>query len=94
MSCSALNDANALLPVTIAWYSPKGVQLTSDDSQQIEISNEINKASGHIKSILSIYPVNRTDDGVHTCRAFNDKDCYTESKINLTVECEHRLTTL
>ena len=85
MLCSVLNDADAILPVTIVWYNPKGVQLVSDGQHTL---NETNIASGQKRSILSLYPVNRTDDGVYTCRVFNDKECYSESKINLTIECE------
>ena len=41
-----------------------------------------------IYSVLVLEGVNITDDGEYVCRAFNNPLCYTENKINITVECE------
>ena len=41
-----------------------------------------------IYSVLVLESVNVTDDGEYICRAFNNPLCYTENKINITVECE------
>ena len=44
--------------------------------------------SRQLKSILTLDPVNSTDDGVYTCRAFNHPDLHSESKASLIIECE------
>jgi len=42
-----------------------------------------------IQSKLLFDPVNYTDAGLYTCRAYNHPQCYTEEVVELTVECKH-----
>ena len=58
------------------------------DRKRILLYNETVRDSRQLKSILTLDPVNPTDDGVYTCRAFNHPDSYTESKTTLVIECE------
>ena len=52
------------------------------------IYSERDNITDQIHSILVLDSVNITDDGEYLCRAFNNPLCYTESKINLIVECK------
>ena len=56
----------------------------SSDGKPIILHDEGGK---HLNSTLLLNPVNRTDDGVYTCRAFNRNDSFSESKTTLTVQC-------
>ena len=85
--CNATNDVDAINPLRIHWYKAKGVSLEADN-RHIVIHNSTALVTGQVQSVLLFDPVNHTDSGIYTCRAFNDEDCYTEEKINLTVECE------
>ena len=87
LTCDAINDVNAIEPLTVVWYNPNGVQLKSDGSK-IVVYNETDKVADQLKLFLLLDPVSRTDDGEYTCHAFSHDDCYTKSKVNLTVECE------
>ena len=87
LTCDAINDVDAIDPLTVVWYSPNGVQLKSDGNK-IVIYNEADQVTDRIKLFLLLDPVNRTNDGEYTCHAFNNKECYTESNANLTVECK------
>ena len=87
MFCNATNDAEAINPLSINWYDPKGIKLVEDD-RNIMLINTTNPVTGQVQSVLSFISVNYTDSGVYTCRAFNDDDCFTEDKTILTVECE------
>ena len=83
--CNAINDIHANYSLQINWY--KG---NIPEWKRILLYNETAyvKDSRQLKSTLTLDPVNSTDDGVYTCRAFNHPDLYSESKTNLTVECE------
>ena len=48
---------------------------------------ETDNAIRQLNSTLILDPVNRTGDGVYTCRAFNRNDSFSESKTTLTVQC-------
>ena len=52
------------------------------------IYNDHDAVTDQIYSVLMFGSVNYTDDNEYVCRAFNNPLCYTENKINLTVECE------
>ena len=84
--CNATNDEDAVNPVTIVWYNSKGEKLESKDGH-ILIYNTTDPVTGQVQSVLLFDPVNHTDSGEYTCHAFNDVDCYTDKKINLTVKC-------
>jgi len=88
LACDAINDVDAINPLSVVWYKPNGALLKSDDSK-IVVYNLIDKLTDQLKLFLLLDPVARTDDGEYTCHAFNNKECYTESKVNLTVECKH-----
>ena len=77
--CSAVNDVDAIHPLQINWY--KGV---SSDGKPIILHDEGGK---RLNSTLLLDPVNRTDDGVYTCRVFNRNDSFSESNTTLTVQC-------
>jgi len=85
--CNATNDVDAINPLSINWYDSKGKKFGSDD-KHVLVYNTSNPVTGQVQSVLLFDPVNHTDSGEYTCHAFNDDDCYTEDKTNLTVECE------
>jgi len=85
--CDATNDFDAVSPLKINWYNSEGVILESDD-RHILVRNTTDQVTGQVQSVLLFDPVTHTDSGEYTCHAFNDDDCYTEDKIDLTVECE------
>ena len=66
----------------INWY--KGNNSVMPDDNHILLHDEPAKC---LNSTLLLDPVNRTDDGVYTCQAFNHNGSFSESKINLTIEC-------
>ena len=84
--CNATNDEDAIKPVQISWYN--GTQLLEPDGKHVIIYNEYDNMTDEIHSILILDSINTTDHGQYICRAYNDPLCYTEKKINLTVECE------
>ena len=84
--CNVTNDIDAISPVQVDWYYK--AMVVKPDEYHVVISNKRNNATGQIQSVLSFDPINYTNDGVYTCRAFNDPLCFTESNIKLTVECK------
>ena len=88
--CIATNDDDSDQSLKIQWYYPSGIRIKSDESR-ILIYNSPGKDTGQLKSQLLFDPVNRTENGVYTCRAFNDPNCYTEKNVKLTVECEYNI---
>ena len=80
--CSVVNDVDAIHPLQINWY--KGDKLVMPDGKRIILHNEGGRC---LNSTLLLDPVNRTDDGKYTCRAFNRNDSFSESKTTLTVQC-------
>ena len=86
MMCNATNDEDANIPVQISWYN--GTELIKPRDQHVVVNSVQNNATGQVHSVLSIYPVNYTNDGDYVCRAFNHPLSFTESKIKLTIECE------
>ena len=85
--CNATNDDDAVSPLIIEWYNSDGVRLESEGKHKL-VYNTTNPVTGQVQSVLLFDPVNYTDTGEYICHAFNDDDCYTENKTNLTVECE------
>ena len=85
--CIATNDEDSDQPLKIYWYNSSGIQVKSDESR-ILINNTLYKDTGQLKSELLFNPVNRTDNGVYTCRTFNDPNCFAEKNVKLTVECK------
>ena len=83
--CSAVNDVDAIYPLQIYWY--KGNKLFTPNGRHIILYNETDDATRQFNSTLLLDPVNRTDDGVYTCQAFNRNDSFSESKTTLTVQC-------
>ena len=80
LMCCAVNDADAIHPLQINWY--KENKLVTEDSKHTEPGICLN-------SILLFDPVNRTDNGAYTCRAFNHNDSFSESKTRLIVQCTY-----
>ena len=83
--CSAVNDVDAIHPLQIYWY--KGNKLVTPNGRHIKLYNETDNATRQLNSTLLLDPVNHTDDGVYTCRAFNHNDLFSESNTTLTVQC-------
>ena len=86
LSFTINNDAHANYSLQINWY--KGNKLITPNGARISLLNE---GSRQLTSTLVLNPVIPADEGVYTCRAFNHPDLYSESKTNLTVECEIRI---
>ena len=87
LTCNATNDVDADYPVQIKWYNAKGKQVEVVN-KHVQIHNNTNNVTGERQSVLLFDPVNHTDTGMYTCRAYNHPQCYNEDKVNLTVECE------
>ena len=85
--CSAVNDVDAIYPLQICWY--KGNKLVTPNGRHIILYNETDNATRQLNSTLLLDPVNRTDDGVYTCQAFNRNDSFSELKTTLTVQCTY-----
>ena len=85
--CIANNDNDSDQSVNIQWYRSSSIRIKSDESH-ILIHNSPDEDTGQLKSELLFDPVNRTENGVYTCRALNDPNCYTEKNVKLTVECK------
>ena len=83
--CSAVNDVDAIHPLQIYWY--KGNKLVTPNGRHIILYSETDNATRQLNSTLLLDPVNRTDDGVYTCRAFNRNDSFSESNATLTIQC-------
>ena len=83
MICNAINDIDAIHPLQIYWYKGN----VTPNGSHIILYNEIDNATKQLKSTLLFDPVNRTDDGVYTCHAFNRNDSFAKSKTTLTVQC-------
>ena len=84
--CNATNDGDAIDPVQISWYN--GTKQLKSDGKNVTVYSKYDSVTDQIQSILVLDSVNNTDDGEYICQAFNHPLCYTEEKINLTVECE------
>ena len=84
--CIAINDVHANYSLQINWY--KRNKLIMSDGNHILVHNEAIDDSRQLKSTIILDPVNPTDDGVYTCKAFNHPNLYSELRTNLTVECE------
>ena len=89
LMCSAVNDVDAIHPVKINWY--KGNTLVTPKEKHIILYNKTDSVSRHYISTLLFDPVEDTDDGMYTCRAFNDKDSFSELKTKLIVECMYKI---
>ena len=83
--CSAVNDVDAIHPLQIYWY--KGNKLVTPNGRPIILHSETDNATRQLNSTLLLDPVNRTDDGVYTCRAFNRNDSFSESNTTLIIQC-------
>ena len=86
LTCVAINDVDATHSLQINWY--KRNKLVMSDGKRVILYNKTDKPSRQLTSMLLLDPVNRTDDGEYTCRAFNHPDSFSESRTNLTVYCE------
>ena len=82
--CRAVNDVDAIHPLQIYWY--KGNKPVIPNERHL-LYIETDNATRQLNSILLFDPVNRTDDGVYTCRAFNCNASFSESHTTLTVQC-------
>jgi len=84
LTCNATNDADAVESLQIIWYNKDNVTKTG---QQHVIKSKGNITT-ELQSTISFDPVNRNDEGVYTCRAFNHPQSYIESKTEVNFECE------
>ena len=82
--CCAVNDVDAIHPLQINWYKQDKLVVPDAYGKRIILRDE---GSRCLNSTLLLDPVNRTDDGVYTCRAFNRNDSFSESKTTLNVQC-------
>ena len=87
LTCSATNDVDAVHPLRIKWYNFEGKQVQVAFKNVLMYSNT-NNFTHEMQSVLLFDPVNHTDTGMYTCRAYNHPQSYNEDKVNLTVECE------
>ena len=85
LTCNAVNDVDAIHPLQIYWH--KENKVVTPNKSHIILYNVTDNATRQLKSTLLLDPVNRTDDGVYTCRTFNRNDSFSESKTTLTVQC-------
>ena len=83
--CIAINDVDAIQSLQINWY--KGNKLVIPNGKRIILHKEPDSVSRQLKSTLLLDPVNRTDDGEYTCRAFNHNDSFSELNTTLTIQC-------
>ena len=83
--CTSINDVDAIHSLQVNWY--KGNQLVIPNGKRIIVHNKTDKTSRQLNSTLLLDPVNCSDHGIYTCRAFNHPDCYSDCIINLTVQC-------
>ena len=68
----------------IVWYNKDNVTISG---QQHVIESRDNITT-ELQSTISFDPVNRSDEGVYTCRAFNHPQSYIELKTEVNFECE------
>jgi len=87
LSCYADNNVDADYPVQIQWYTFKGEQIQAVNKRVLITTNSDNYTD-ETESMLMFDPVNRTDTGTYTCRAYNHPQCYSEGMVRLTVKCE------
>ena len=87
LTCSAMNDVDAIHSLQINWY--KGSKLLTPNGKNIKLNSKSDNTSRQLNSTLQYGPVNRTDDGMYTCQAFNHNDSFSESKTNLTIQCTY-----
>ena len=84
--CNATNDEHSAGPIQISWYT--GTHPFKPDGKRILIHNKYDNDTNQLCSVLLLDPVSHTDSGEYVCRAFTSLFCYTENRINLTVECK------
>jgi len=84
LTCNAINDEDAVESLQIIWYHEDLVAIIG---QQNVIKSRGNITT-ELQSTISFDPVNHSDGGVYTCRAFNHPQSYTELKIKVNFECE------
>ena len=85
LTCTAINDVDAIQSLQVKWY--KRNQLVIQDGVRIIVHNKSDKTSRQLTSSLSLHPVNPGDHGMYTFKALNHHDSYSESRINLIVQC-------
>ena len=86
LMCNATNDEHSVGAIQINWYN--GTQLLEPDGKHVIIYNKYDNITDQLYSVLLLDPVSHVDHGEYVCRAFTSPFCYSENKINLTVECE------
>ena len=83
--CIAISDVDTNHSLQINWY--KGNKLVIPNGKSIILHQEPDSVSRQLKSIILFDPVNCTDDGEYTCRAFNHNDSFSELNTTLTIQC-------
>ena len=84
ITCNATNDEDAVESLQIVWYNKDNVTI----SGQQDVIKSRDNITTELQSTISFDPVNRIDEGVYTCRAFNHPQSYIESKTEVNFECE------
>jgi len=84
--CNATNDPDALDPLLVYWYDSEGTQV----DKHITAYNITDKVADMAQSVLKFTAIRRSDDGIYTCRAYNDPESHTERKAILNIECKSK----
>ena len=87
LTCIVANDNDSDKSLRVKWYNSNGIQILPDESR-IFISHIRLRETAQVKSVLLFDPVNHTDSGVYTCKAFNHLKSYTKANANLAVKCK------
>jgi len=87
LRCNVTNDEDAINPLTVAWYKSDGTELNAMPNHLL-LYNTTNPGTGEVQLVLLFDPVHYSDSEKYTCHALNDKDCFTQAKTKLTVECK------
>ena len=86
LTCIVTNDVDAVGQLRTVWYNSVGDQVKTEEGHTLTYNRTVSDTS-QVESVLSFDPVNHTDHGEYTCRAFNHPHTFVESKTSLTVEC-------
>ena len=86
MLCNASNDADAIHALQIKWYDSHGKQVQEDKTHIIHNINDT--TTGQLQSVFHFDPVNRNDNQVYTCKAFNHPESCVEATSQLSVDCK------
>ena len=87
--CNATNDAGAVNQVQITWFyknNSASIHPVVPDNTRVIIYNVENSTGRQLRSTLFFDPINRTDEGVYTCKASNHPQSNTESSTKVMIK--------